>query len=96
MIVILFGYICVQKIRTNSFQEVLSGPVWGLEYTSNSSRLAPLWETNYGEHDVHFICGKEIVQIDVYIEQCVRIGIFILGRSWKILSKSVVPHEWVG
>ena len=23
-----------------------SGPVWGLEYTSNSSRLAPLWELN--------------------------------------------------
>ena len=23
-----------------------SGPVWGLEYTSNSSRLAPLWEPN--------------------------------------------------
>ena len=28
--------------RENSFQEVLkSGPAWGLEYTSNSSRLAP-------------------------------------------------------
>ena len=23
-----------------------SGPVWGLEYTSNSSWLAPLWEPN--------------------------------------------------
>ena len=23
-----------------------SGPVWGLEYTSNSSQLAPLWEPN--------------------------------------------------
>ena len=23
-------------------------------------------------------------------------GIFILGGSWKILSESVVPREWVG
>ena len=23
-------------------------------------------------------------------------GIFILGRSWKILSESVIPREWIG
>ena len=70
-----------------------SGPVWGLEYTSNSSRLAPLWEPNYGEHDFHFICGVDIVRIGTYIEQCVSLVFLFWGEVGKFCSSQVVPRE---
>ena len=47
MIVILFGLnLCAESRDKELSGGPESGPVWGLEYTSNSSRLAPLWEPN--------------------------------------------------
>ena len=36
-----------------------------------------------GYHDVHFICGKAIVQIDMYIEQCVSLVFLFFGEVGK-------------
>ena len=33
-----------------------------------------------GDHDVHFICGKDIVRIDRYVEQCVSLVILFWGE----------------
>ena len=95
-IVILFCLNLCAGSRENSFQEVLEAVLFGgLEYTSNSSRLAPLWEPNYGEHDVHFICGVDIVRIGTYIEQCVSLVILFLWGSGKFWFPQGRPHERV-
>ena len=47
MIVTLFGLnLCAGSREKKLSGGPESGPVWGLEYISNSSRLAPLWEPN--------------------------------------------------
>ena len=36
--------LCAESLDKYLPRSLGSGPVWGLEYTSNSSWLAPLWE----------------------------------------------------
>ena len=36
-----------------------------------------------GEHDVHFMCGKDIVRINMYIKQCVSLVILFWGEVGK-------------
>ena len=35
------------------------------------------------EHDVHFMCEKDIVRIDMYIKQCVSLVILYWGEVGK-------------
>ena len=68
ILVILFWISCVPKVWTNSFQEVLEAVLfgaWSIPPTAHG------WLPR--EHDVHFVCGKDIVRIDTYIEQCVSL-----------------------
>ena len=55
----------------NSFQEVLEAVLFGG------------WSIPPSEHDVHFICGKDIDRIDVYIEQCVSLVFLFWGEVGK-------------
>ena len=47
------------------------------------------------EHDVHFICGVDIVRIGTYIEQCVSFVILFWGEVGKFRSRRAVPRERV-
>ena len=70
ILVILFWISCVLKVWTNSFQEVLEAVLfgaWSIPPTAHG------WLLCGGEHDVHFVCGKDIVRIDMYIKQCVSL-----------------------
>ena len=70
----------MQKLRTNSFQEVLEAVLfggWSIPPTAHG------WLLCGSEHDVHFICGKDIVRIDMYIEQCVSLVILFWGKNGK-------------
>ena len=48
-----------------------------------------------GEHDVHFICGVDLVRIGMYIEQCVSLVFLFWGEVGKFRSSRVVPREQV-
>ena len=71
---ILFWISCVLKDWTNRFQEVLEAVLvgaWSIPPTVHFWLLCG--SPTRGEHDVHFVCGKDIVRIDTYIEQCVSL-----------------------
>ena len=97
MIVIFF----VSKFVCRNSGQIASRRSWkrsclGLEYTSKCSRLAPLWEPNYGEHDVQIGCGVDIVRNDMYSERCVSLVFLFWGEVGKFRSSRVVPRERVG
>ena len=74
MIVILFGLNLCTESWENSFQEVLKAVLFGGWSISPTAHvLALLWEPNQGEHDIHFVCGVDIVRIGTYIKQCVSL-----------------------
>ena len=81
VIVILFGKSCVQKVRTNSFQEVLEAVLfggWSIPPTAHGWFLCGS-PTRVSMMFI-FICGKDIVRIDMYIEQCVSLVFLFWGE----------------
>ena len=84
----------MQIVGTNSFQEVLEAVLfggWSIPPTAHV--LALLWEPNWGEHDVHFICGVDIVRIGTNIERCVSLVFLFWGEVGNFCSSQVVPRE---
>ena len=74
MLVILFGYSCVLKVWTNSFQEVLEAVLvgaWSIPPTAHGWLLCGS-PTRVSTTFI-VVCGKDIVRIDTYIEQCVSL-----------------------
>ena len=95
ILVTLFWISCVLKVWTNSFQEVLEAVLfgaWSIPPTAHGWLLYASCPTRVITTFILSV-GKIFVRIDTYIEQCVKFGILILGRSWKILSESSFPAQ---
>ena len=97
VIVILFGKSCVQKVRTNSFQEVLEAVLfggWSIPPTAHGWLLCG----SPTRVSMTFILsmGKILFELTYIYQTMCEFGIFILGGSWKISSELVVPCESVG
>ena len=92
---IWFKFVCRNSGQIASRRSWKRSCLW-LEYISQCSRLAPLWEPNYGEHDVHFTCGVNIVHNDMYSERCVSFVFLFWGEVGKFHLSQVVPRERVG
>ena len=74
ILVILFWISCVLKVWTNSFQEVLEAVLfgaWSIPPTAHGWLLCGS-PTRVSTTFI-FVCGKAIVRIDTYIEQCVSL-----------------------
>ena len=87
----------MKKVWTNSFQEVLEAVLfggWSIPPTAHSWLLCGS-PTRVSTTFILSV-GKDIVRIDIYIEQCVSLVFLFLGGSWKILSELVITCEWVG
>ena len=96
-IVILFGLNLCARSRENSFQEVLKAVLFGVgvyhqQLTIWLSCGSPI-RVSTGEHDVHFVCGVDIVRIGTYIKQCVSLVFLFWGEVGKFCSSRVVPRE---
>ena len=94
MIVILFGLNLCAESRENSFQEVLKAVLfggWSIPPTAHDWLLCG--SPTRCEHDIHFICGVDIVRIGTYIEQCVSLVFLFWGEVGKFRSSRVVPRE---
>ena len=86
----------MQKVETNSFQEVLEAVLfggWSIPPTAHGWLLcgSPIRVST----KVHFVCGEDIVRIDVYIEQCENLVILFWGEVGKFCSPRVIPRERV-
>ena len=89
-IVILFCLNLCAGSRENSFQEVLKAVLFG---GWSISPTAHDWLLCGGEHDVHFICGVDIVRIGMYIERCVSLVFLFWGEVGNFHLSRVVPRE---
>ena len=86
----------MQKVRTNSFQEVLEAVLFGGWSIPPTAHGWLLCGSPTRVSTTFILCGKDIVRIDMYIKQCVSLVFLFWGGSWKISSELVVPREWVG
>ena len=81
----------MQKVGTDSFQEVLKAVLFGVWSIPQQLTVGSFVGAQLGEHDIHFICGVDIVRIGTYIEQCVSLVFLFFGGKLEILFESGRP-----